>query len=88
MTDRWTEREAMWIRIKSSSLFAINVFIGGLNAVSGEYAIEIEQTIIIRMKSLAKSVSIQDYIVTPQQLWLDGVRVYQRHYSPVRCSAS
>ena len=67
------EREAMWIRFKSSNQFAIKIYVGGVNAVSGEPLIENAATIFRRQKLKAEGKSIQDYVVTPQQLWLDGI---------------
>lgn len=63
----------MWIRFKSSNQFAIKIYVGGVNAVSGEPLIENAATIFRRQKLKAEGKSIQDYVVTPQQLWLDGI---------------
>lgn len=63
----------MWIRFNSSKLFAIKIFLGGVNAVSGEPMIEKSATKLRRLNLLAKEKSIQDYVVTPHQLWLDGI---------------
>jgi len=67
------EREAMWICFESSDKFAVKVYIGGVNAVSGEPSLETEQTKLRRYKLLSEKKTIQDYIVTPDQMWLDGV---------------
>lgn len=67
------EREAMWISFTSKSKFAIKVYVGGVNAISGEPSIETEHTKQRRHKLLSSGKPIQDYVVTPQQLWLDGV---------------
>lgn len=67
------EREAMWIRFHSEDLFAVKIHIGGVNAVSGESALETEATAARRYKRLSERKNIQDYIVTPKQMWLDGV---------------
>jgi ubiquitin len=72
-TDIFTEREAMWIRFKSNTQFAVKLHVGGVNAISGEPAYETEQTQIRRNKALSEEKSIQDYVVTPKQLWLDGI---------------
>ena len=63
----------MWIRFKSQSQFAIRIFVGGVNAVSGESEIETEQTKTRQAKLLAHEKCVQDYVVTPDQLWLDGI---------------
>ena len=68
-----TEREAMWIRFKSRSQFAIKIYLGGVNAVSGEPMIENAATQLRRQKLKADGESIQDYVVTPKQKWLDGI---------------
>jgi ubiquitin len=63
----------MWIQFKSSERFAVKVHVGGVNAVSGEPSYDTEQTQARRYKLLSEKKSIQDYIVTPDQLWLDGI---------------
>lgn len=63
----------MWINFKSLRPFAIKVFLGGVNAVSGEPTKEDSATMMRRLTKIAKDESIQDYIVTPAQLWLDGI---------------
>ena len=63
----------MWINFKSYSQFAIKIYLGGVNAVSGEPMIENAATQLRRQKLTADGKSIQDYIVTPKQQWLDGI---------------
>ena len=63
----------MWIQLKSDEAFAIKIYVGGVNAVSGEPARETEVTMMRRLKLLQRKKSIQDYVVTPKQLWLDGI---------------
>lgn len=63
----------MWIRFESSHRFAIKVHLGGVNAISGEPMIENAATRLRRLSLLANKKSIQDYVVTPEQLWLDGI---------------
>ena len=46
---------------------------GGVNAVSGEPLIENAATRLRRLNLLACKLSIQDYVVTPKQSWLDGI---------------
>ena len=73
MSDFWLEREAMWIRFKSVNVFAVKIYIGGINAVSGEPAVEDMATKLRRLTLIKKDESVQDYVVTPEQLWLDGI---------------
>ena len=63
----------MWIRFDSPDEFAIKIFAGGVNVISGESMIETPATRLRRLNLLAQNKSIQDYIITPDQLWLDGV---------------
>jgi hypothetical protein len=72
-----TEREALWIRFKSTRPFAIKVYLGGINAISGEPIIENFATSLRRSRLLQEKKSIQDYaVIDPAdkgQLWLDGI---------------
>lgn len=68
-----TEREAMWIDFTSASKFAVKIYVGVVNAVSGEPSLETEQTKKRRYEMLTSGRTIQDYVVVPQQLWLDGI---------------
>jgi hypothetical protein len=63
----------MWINFQSRDKFAVKIYVGGVNAVSGEPSTDTEQTRARRYKLLSERKSIQDYIVTPKQLWLDGI---------------
>ena len=63
----------MWISIESKVPFAIQILVGGVNAVSGESTGDNEAIMIRRLSLLEKKKSIQDYVVTPKQLWLDGI---------------
>ena len=63
----------MWINFSSESRFAIRIYLGGINAVSGESENENVATNLRRLKLVSQNKSIQDYIVTPDQLWLDGI---------------
>jgi hypothetical protein len=64
--------EAMWIRFQrnSSRKFAIRPFLGGVNGISGEASIGDMNAVMRRMTSMAPK---QDYIVIPNQKWLDGI---------------
>lgn len=63
----------MWISFESSQPFAIQIFVGGVNAISGEPTGDNEAIMMRRLSLLEKKKSIQDYVVTPKQLWLDGI---------------
>lgn len=63
----------MWINFHAKHKFAIKIYVGGVNVVSGEPSTDTEQTRVRRYKLLAEQKSIQDYVVTPKQLWLDGI---------------
>lgn len=52
-------REALWINFECDDQFAIKVFVGGINAISGLPTSQIPGT------------GQQDYVVTPQQRWID-----------------
>ena len=69
----------MWISLKAEAPFAIQVFVGGVNAVSGEPIGEDETTLMRRLTLMEKKKSIQDYVVTPKQLWLDGIATGNGH---------
>jgi hypothetical protein len=55
------QREAVWLSFKAMNLFSIKVFAGGINAISRLPWNQKEET------------KIQDYVVVPPQMWLDGV---------------
>jgi hypothetical protein len=65
----------------SSGRFAVKVYVGGVNAVSGEPAQEPMAIQLRRANFKAKGISVQDYIVVGHQTpfsgqkWLDGVAV-------------
>lgn len=63
----------MWINFSSSRPFAIKIYVGGVNAVSGESKTEDLGTTLRRAKLLKEGKSIQDYVVSGSQLWLDGI---------------
>ena len=63
----------MWISFKSTEPFAIKIYLGGVNAVSGEPARETETTMMRRIQLMQQQKCIQDYVVTPEQHWLDGI---------------
>jgi Ubiquitin family len=63
----------MWISFTCQNPYAIKVFIGGVNAVSGEPAVENAATRLRRRARLAQNQSVQDYLVVPEQRWIDGI---------------
>lgn len=67
------QREAMWINFTSPSTFAVKIYVGGVNAVSGEPARETATSMRRRLERMKKNQNIQDYVVVPEQLWLDGI---------------
>lgn len=71
----------MWMKFSSrrNDHYMIKIYVGGVNAISGEPAVEDAATKLRRQAKLAKvgvnsHISpLQDYIVVPGQLWLDGI---------------
>ncbi|KAF3921938.1 hypothetical protein ABW20_dc0102307 [Dactylellina cionopaga] len=69
----------MWIdfQYKSPELvdsqYAIKIFIGGVNAISGEPETETSATKLRRRHLIMQGQPIQDYVVIPGQIWLDGI---------------
>ena len=69
------QREAMWIRFSATRPFAIKVYVGGVNAISGLPVLENEATMLKRLKLYRENKSLQDYIVAPEQYWLGELTV-------------
>ncbi|KAH6673577.1 hypothetical protein B0J14DRAFT_512163 [Halenospora varia] len=67
------QKEAMWILFKSEKPYAVKVYTGAVNAISGEPAIETAATRLRRQASMVQNKSIQDYLILPDQKWLDGI---------------
>lgn len=66
--------EAMWINFTSQSPFAIKLYVGAVNAISGvPYNATAAAKQALRSILRANPTKIQDYMVTPSQLWLDGI---------------
>ena len=63
----------MWINFSADAPFAIKIYVGGINAVSGEPMTETPATMLRRLTLLSKDKTVQDYVVPPKQLWLDGI---------------
>lgn len=69
------QKEAMWSNFKATAPFMIKIYCGGINVVSGEHAAEGAETKQRRAKLLRKGELIQDYVVLPEQPWIDGVAI-------------
>ncbi|RPA78928.1 hypothetical protein BJ508DRAFT_151040 [Ascobolus immersus RN42] len=63
------QREAMWISFESHGDFAIKIFTGDVNVISGEVDGQDNET--NRMGKHGGDAG-QDYIVVPKQRWIDG----------------
>ena len=63
----------MWILFRSRDKLAIKVFVRGVNAVSGEPMLGNAATTLGGLNRKSQGKTLQDYLMTPQQLWLDGV---------------
>ncbi|KAL6408503.1 uncharacterized protein AUP68_08360 [Ilyonectria robusta] len=64
--------EAMWINFecKGGHRFVVRPFLGGVNGITGEHAIGDMGSLLRRMNKIS---STQDYLVLPEQWWLDGI---------------
>ncbi|KIL92243.1 hypothetical protein FAVG1_04651 [Fusarium avenaceum] len=69
------QREALWINFKSELCYAIKIYVGGINVLSGEPASPTTATALRRRNLLKSGKTLQDYIVVPEQPWLDGMAV-------------
>ena len=72
----------MWINFecRNTQDYLIKVYVGEVNAVSGEPAVEDAGTKLRRQVKLARQYNnvdpappLQDYIIVPGQQWLDGI---------------
>ena len=66
----------MWINFKANRPFAVKIFAGGVNVVSGENMIEDGASRLRRLEKLREGGSIQDYLVPPHQRWIDGLATH------------
>ncbi|KIK33499.1 hypothetical protein CY34DRAFT_813561 [Suillus luteus UH-Slu-Lm8-n1] len=64
------QREAMWLRFTSTKKFAIRIYVGGVNGITGEPMIPNMATLLKRQNGVEKK---QDYIIVPEQPWVDGI---------------
>ncbi|CAF3489688.1 unnamed protein product [Fusarium graminearum] len=67
------QKEAIWVGFTSMRRYAIEVFVGGINAVSGEPIVADAATALRRRNLIRQGKSVQDYVVVPGQHWLDGI---------------
>lgn len=67
----------MWIHFESSGTFAVRIYAGGVNVISGQSAREDATTQLHRTKLLIEKKTLQDYVVVgpnfQTQKWLDGI---------------
>ncbi|KAF7554773.1 hypothetical protein G7Z17_g2655 [Cylindrodendrum hubeiense] len=66
------QMEAMWINFdpKGAKRYAVRPFLGGVNGITGDGAMTDMATLLRRLNSVT---SHQDYLVLPDQQWLDGI---------------
>ncbi|CAN8095472.1 unnamed protein product [Discula destructiva] len=69
------QKEAMWINFTANAPFMIKIYIGRINAISGQHADEDDETLKHNVALKNAGQSLQDYVVVPRQRWLDGVSV-------------
>ncbi|KAH6642766.1 integral membrane protein [Boeremia exigua] len=78
------QSEAMWMNFSCSysQNYMIKIYVGGVNVISGEPAMEGMATTLRRRTKMAtvnrdsgvgRDTSLQDYIIVPGQRWLDGI---------------
>jgi ubiquitin len=74
------QREAMWMSFNSTWPYLIKIYAGGVNVISGECAEETVATKLRRRDAtsdtgnrLGNLAKLQDYIIVPEQDWLDGI---------------
>ena len=77
------QREAMWISFNSYGMYsgepyAIRVFVGGVNGITGEPMVPDMSTLLKARNGVPPK---QDYMVVPPQPWLDGVAVAPGEHS-------
>ncbi|KAK7911469.1 hypothetical protein PG985_013950 [Apiospora marii] len=81
--------ESMWISFRAKDPFLVKIYAGGVNAVSGEFRIEDANTKARRQQEHPKHYAlVQDYIVVPRQLFLDGIAVSPEVFRQFEASPS
>jgi Ubiquitin family len=66
------EREAMRIKFISRRPYAVQVFVGSINAISGESLAETHRR-ESQAETSAHTLAKQNYVVVPEQEWLDTI---------------
>ena len=61
----------MWIGFKSTKRYAIKIYSGNTNAISGRPEAETSTVSLHRFNLLEQNDSPQDFVILPQQKWLD-----------------
>lgn len=61
--------EALLIHFEATHAFALKIYVGGINAISGGRQAESPDEMCARQSTNPQ----QDYVVLPQQEWLDGI---------------
>ncbi|KAI1611209.1 integral membrane protein [Exophiala viscosa] len=64
--------EAMWINFEATAPFAVKVYAGSINAVSGQPVAKSDASKVHPQSLVSQKASVQDYVVVPGQKWLDG----------------
>lgn len=62
----------LFIQYESSLQFAVRIFADGINVVSAKTCKESVRLDNNQTRMIAREQTIQDYVVTPQQRWIDG----------------
>jgi hypothetical protein len=57
----------MWIKFTSTRPYAVQIYLGAVNAVSGKTLAD------LRRQGAQPSATVQDYVVVPDQKWIDGI---------------
>jgi hypothetical protein len=61
----------MWLKFYAKEPFALKIYVGGVNAISG---VPIKESTEAALKRLQLSYKVkQDYVILPEQPWLDGI---------------
>jgi hypothetical protein len=67
----------MWIKFRADRPFAIRIYVGGINVISGEPKAETHGTIARSEKLRKQTKTVQDYVVAgpaeAHQDWIDGI---------------